>query len=132
MRRLIVGAVGVALALSACGRAAGYDENAEIPADAWPNLDGVTVIASDGFTGADCCEQQQTGGRMFQLKTSVAAEDAIEMVGSGLIEAGWQTSRCNHPTVCLHDDGMAAVLLKPDFAERKRGVEVTVWLNRDP
>ena len=41
MRALMVAAV---LTLSACGGSVGYDENAEIPADAWPALDGVTVV----------------------------------------------------------------------------------------
>ena len=127
MRALIVSAV---LTLSACGGSVSYDENAEIPADAWPALDGVTVIASNGFIGADCCETEQTGGRYIKLKTSVATSEAVDFVASGLSDAGWQTYRCGE-TVCRRHDDMVAVLSKPDAAERKRGVEVFVEFVRE-
>ena len=85
--------------------------------------------SSDGFTGADCCETEQTGGRYIKLKTSVAASEAVDFVASGLSDAGWRTHWCGR-LVCRRHDKMVAVLSRPGAAERKRGVEVFVRLVR--
>lgn len=129
MRASLVGVVVALLTLSACGGAA--DANAPIPADAWPTLDGVTVVASDGFTGIDGGEGHQTGGRELMLKTSAPASKAIDFVASELTESGWEPYKCTHQTVCRHYDGMLALFRTPFLSDRKRGAEVWVELIRD-
>jgi len=136
MRRVLVAsAVAAALILSSCG-AVGADLYSSVPASAWPQLDGVSVVSSEGSNGNECCEAH-VGSRQLVVKLSPDEITPLLGLQQSLVEAGWRPAKCagtesRTEKVCARTSGFFAVLTVPHSrAEQEEGL-IFVDLQRSP
>jgi hypothetical protein len=121
----------VVLLVAGCGTETRSDTYDALPSDAWPLLEGVRVVSSEGYTGQNCCESHP-GGRLIFLAVPGTVEHPREFVESALLGAGWVTERCVRRVTCVEHDGAVAFLYPASRQQLARGIDVTVKLERDP
>ena len=127
-------ATAAVLAILLWHSVSGVDENAPVGTDFWPTIAGVTIVKSEGLTGSDCddCEDPQTGRRMITLSTALSPDQASKLVAGALDDAGWARGGCTHKD-CFHHDGVFVEIYPHDNSSpRRKGIDLTVWLVRDP
>lgn len=126
--RTVAIAVLLPAALVGCGATDATTTYDALPAGAWPTLEGVRVVSSNGSPGNSCCEPQ-SGGREVELAVTEATTNPRKFVASALLDTGW--ARCSRQADCVERDGVAAYLYEPTRQQRARGVDVSVWLERN-
>jgi hypothetical protein len=129
MRHRATLTVAAALLLAGCGTSTGSTMYDALPSDAWPALDGVRVVSSEGYAGNSCCEPY-SGGRDIKLDVTGHNGDPREFVKAALLDLGWDSERCVRAVLCAKHDGTVAILHEPDRQQRERGIDVTVSLER--
>lgn len=108
-----------------------------VPASTWPQIEGVTVLKSEGQDGWACCESH-VGWRDLVVRVSTSGPKApLAQLGDALADAGWTPTRCawREPRSrkrCAESPGFFAVLSAPRSEARARQGIVLVDLQRSP
>lgn len=132
--RLVITILATMFAVTACGNpsSTSSDEFDAIPASAWPDLTGVSVMSSRGYKGQECCETHQ-GGRIVELAVAAAADlhDAKAVVVRALRAEGWTTFACVPKfRPCLQQGDYFVEFLRPRKSDGTGGVDLFVLMKR--